>query len=76
MNVKGKPTMSTAIEQRLDRMVQDLNEIRKEMILMKTRRSSVKAGKVDSWKSLGGMISARWDHVSAVDKINEQRNKL
>ena len=67
--------MPTAIEQRLDRMVHELNEIKKEIILQKTQKTAVKLGKIDAWKSLGGRISARWDHISAVDEINEQRNR-
>lgn len=66
--------MPTAMEQRLDKMVQDLNEIKKEMILKKIQQVSVKAGKIDAWKSLGGRISARWDHVSAVEEIKQQRD--
>jgi len=66
--------MPTAMEQRLDRMVHELNEIKKEMILQKIHKVSTKAGKIDGWKSLGGRISARWDHVSAVEEIKQQRD--
>ena len=66
--------MPTAMEQRLDRMVHELNEIKKEIILQKAQKAAVKLGKIDAWKSLGGRISARWDHISAVEEIHQQRD--
>ena len=68
--------MSTAIEQRLDRLVHELNEIKKEIILQKMQQAAATVGKIKSWKSLSGRISARWDHVSAVDEIKQQRDRI
>jgi hypothetical protein len=65
--------MSTAIEQRLDRLVHELNEIKKEMILQKVPQAAVTVGKISAWHSLSGMVSAQWDHISAVDEIRQQR---
>jgi len=68
--------MPTAIEQRLDRLVHELNEIKKEMILQKVQQAATTAGQITAWKSLSGKISARWDHVSAVDEIKQQRDRI
>ena len=68
--------MPTAIEQRLDRLVHELNEIKKEMILQKVQQAATTAGKINAWKSLSRKISARWDHVSAVDEIRQQRDRV
>jgi hypothetical protein len=67
--------MPTAMEQRLDSLVHELNEIKKEVILQKVRSTVSAAGKIDAWKSLAEKISVRWDHVSAVDEIRQQRDR-
>jgi hypothetical protein len=67
--------MPTAMEQRLDRVVHELNEIRKEMILLKVQPTVRAVGTINAWKSLGKKISVRWDHVSAVDEISQQRDR-
>jgi S-adenosylmethionine synthetase len=69
-------TMPTAMEQRLDRVVHELNEIKKEMILQKLQPAVRAARKSSAWKSLGEKISVRWDHVSAVDEIRQQRDRV
>jgi S-adenosylmethionine synthetase len=66
--------MSSAIEQRLDRLVHELIEIKKEMIMQKMQPAVEALNKMSVWKSLGKKISVRWDHVSAVDEIRQQRD--
>jgi hypothetical protein len=68
--------MPTAIEQRLDSLVHELNEIKKEMILQKMQQAAATVGEISAWKSLCGKISARWDHISAVDEIKQQRDGI
>jgi len=68
--------MPTAMEQRLDRVGRELNEIKKEMILLKVQPAGRAVRKITAWKSLGEKISARWDHVSAVDEIRQQRERV
>jgi hypothetical protein len=68
--------MPTAMEQRLDRLVHELNEIKKEIILQKVRPAVRTVRKINAWKSLGEKISVRWDHVSAVDEIRQQRDRV
>ena len=68
--------MPTAMEQRLDRVVHELNEIRKEMILLKMQPAVRADRKINAWKSLGEKISVKWDNVSAVDEIRQQRDRV
>ena len=68
--------MPTAIEHRLDKLVHELNEIKKEMILQKVQQTATTVGKISAWKSLSGRIAARWDHVSAIDEIRQQRDRI
>jgi len=63
--------MPTAIEQRLDGLVHELNEIKKELILQKVQQAAATVGRISAWKSLSGKISAQWDHISAVDEIRQ-----
>jgi hypothetical protein len=67
--------MPTAMEQRLDRVVHELNEIKKEMILQKVQSAVRTVRKINAWESLGEKISVRWDNVSAVDEIRQQRDR-
>jgi hypothetical protein len=73
---KRRFAMPTAMEQRLDRLVHELNEIKKEMILQKMQPAVRGVRKFDTWKSLGEKVSLRWDHVSAVDEIRQQRDRV
>ena len=68
--------MPTAIEQRLDKLVHELNEIKKEMILQKVQQASSIVGRISAWKSLSRKISGQWDHISAVDEIRQQRDGI
>ncbi|MDO9585676.1 MAG: hypothetical protein Q7I93_04225 [Syntrophales bacterium] len=67
--------MPTAIERRLDMLVHEINEIKKEVILQKIQNVATTAGKMNHWRSLGSKISEKWDQVSAVDEIRGQREK-
>ncbi len=68
--------MPTAIEQRLDRMVHELNEIKKEIILQKAQQVAYAVERISTWKSLSIKMSANWDDVSAVDEIRLQRDRI
>lgn len=68
--------MPTATERRLDRLVHELSAIKKEMILQKIQQVAATAGKINTWESLSERISARWDHVPAVEEIRQQRDRV
>ena len=68
--------MPTAMEQRLDMLIHELNEIKKEMILLRAQPAIRADRKINAWKSLGEKISVKWDHVSAVDEIRQQRDRV
>ena len=67
--------MSITIEHRLDMLVHEIHEIKKELIKQKMEKVSTALGKINVWKSLGNRISEKWDHISAVDEIVQQREK-
>jgi len=67
--------MPTKIEHRLDMLVHEIREIKKELINQRMEKVSTVRGKINVWKSLGNRISKKWDHISAVDEIIQQREK-
>lgn len=69
--------MSTAktMDDRLDDLVHGIKEIKKELLREKISRAGMVKETSESWISLGKKVSARWDTVSAVDEIADQREK-
>ena len=67
--------MATTLEHRLDALVHEIRDIKKELILDKVTRFTVTRARMDDWKSLRKKVSAQWDHVSVLDEIRQQREK-
>mgnify|MGYP001614918674 CR=1 FL=1 len=67
--------MPTTIEQKLDMLVHEINEIKKELIMQKIQKVVANAGKISHWQMLGGKISEKWDQITAVEEIRQQREK-
>jgi uncharacterized protein with von Willebrand factor type A (vWA) domain len=75
LGVGGVLIMATTLEYRLDALVHEIRDIKKELILDKVTRLTVTRARTDPWKSLRKKVSAQWDHVSALDEIRQQREK-
>jgi hypothetical protein len=71
----GVLIMATTLEHRLDALVHEIRNIKKELILDKVTRLTVTRARMDAWKSLRKKVSAQWDHVSVLDEIRQQREK-
>jgi uncharacterized protein YqgV (UPF0045/DUF77 family) len=67
--------MTTTLEHKLDAIVHEIRDIRKELILDRVKRLTGTKARMDKWKTLREKVSAQWDHVSALDEINQQRGK-
>jgi len=67
--------MANSLEDRLNSLMHEIKEIKKELILQKIRKSAINPKKVKAWRLLGKRIAARWDNISAVDEIIQQREK-
>jgi hypothetical protein len=63
------------LENRVESLIQEIYEIKKELVLKKFKRSDTGSNKINTWKRLGNKISAQWDDVSAVEEISKQREK-
>jgi len=67
--------MASTLEHKLDALVHEIRDIKKELILDKATRLTVTRARMDAWKSLRKKVSAQWDHVSVLDEIRQQREK-
>jgi hypothetical protein len=67
--------MATTLEHRLDALVHEIRDIKKELILDKVKRLTGTKARMGKWKTLRKKVTAQWDHVSALDEINQQREK-
>ncbi len=69
--------MNTAknLDDRLDDLVHEIKEIKKELILEKISQAGVVRERTATWTVLGKKVSKQWDDVSAVDEIAAQREK-
>jgi hypothetical protein len=67
--------MASALENKLEALIHEIRDIKKEVILGKTTKVSVARGSIRAWEALGKKVSAQWDDVSATDEIIRQREK-
>ena len=67
--------MARTLEHRLDALMHEIRDMKKELILDRVKRLTVTKARLNTWKSLMKKVSAQWDHVSAVDEITHQREK-
>jgi len=67
--------MATPLEHRLEALVHEIRDIKKELILDKVKRLTVTKARTAKWKTLSKKVTVQWDHVSALDEIRQQREK-
>lgn len=68
--------MATKLVGKLANLICEIKEIEKELILEKVGKVKTSVQKIKNWEILGGKISDKWDNVSAVEEIRQQRGKL
>ncbi|HSE83054.1 MAG TPA: hypothetical protein VLB01_00735 [Thermodesulfobacteriota bacterium] len=67
--------MSTKIEDKLANLIHEIKEIKKELILQRIEKVESAEQKIKKWETLGKKISDKWDNVSSVEEIRQQREK-
>jgi hypothetical protein len=72
---KGGLKMPGIIEQRLDQLVNEIHDIKRDVILQKVKQADRPTGKRHQWNLLTKKVSERWDHLSAIDEVRLQRDK-
>ncbi len=64
-----------SLDSRLENLVHEIKEIKKEIIREKMERAGVVRERTVTWTNLGKKISARWDKASIAEEIADQREK-
>ncbi|MGC8811805.1 MAG: hypothetical protein ACP5Q3_16315 [bacterium] len=67
--------MPAKIENRLNNIINEIKEIKKQIILEKIGKIKGTQAKINKWKTLGSAISSMWNDISAVEEISLQREK-
>lgn len=67
--------MPITLENKLSNLINEIKEIKKDLILQELKKTRVSKHKIDKWKLLGEKISSKWDTISVIEEINQQREK-
>ncbi len=67
--------MSRILENRLNGLIHEITEIKKQIILDKSIKVEAVQSRIREWKTLGKKVSAKWNGPSAVEEIRQQREK-
>jgi len=70
--------MQTQLERKVDTLIHEMREIKKELIadkIEKATKGTLSQKKIAVWKSLGHKVTHLWDDTAAVDEIVFQREK-
>ena len=68
--------MAKNLDQRLNRLVYEIKEIRKEFVFLKMEKTRAAPERIAAWRELGKKISHHWDGISALEEIIAQREKI
>jgi hypothetical protein len=68
--------MPKSLESRLNNLIHEITEMRKQIILDKTIKVEASQNRIREWKALGKKVSAKWNGPSAVEEIRQQREKI
>jgi len=64
------------LDEKLNRIVREVNEIRKEVVVPRLAgKAPVTEKRAKAWKRLAEKVSSRWQGPSAVEEIASQREK-
>ena len=67
--------MSVPLENKLSNLINEIKEIKKELILREVKKTQSTKHKLNKWKTLGERVSSKWNKLSAVEEISQQREK-
>ena len=67
--------MASKLENKLGDLMHEIKEIKKEIILQKVKKADIAHHKISAWKKLADKVSAKWDKISALEEITQQREK-
>jgi len=68
--------MPKSLENRLNALIHEITEIKKQIILKKSINVEGGQNRILEWKALGKKVSAKWNGLSAVEEVRQQREKV
>ena len=68
--------MRKSLESRLDDLIHEIMEMKKQIIFDKSIKVEAAQNRIREWKALGKKVSAKWKGPSAVEEIRQQREKV
>ena len=68
--------MSRTLENRLNGLIHEITEMKKQIILDKSIKVEAAQSRIREWKTLGKKVSAKWNGPSALEEIRQQREKV
>jgi len=67
--------MPKSLEDRLNNLIHEITEMKKQIILDKSVKVEAAQTRIREWKALGKRVSTKWNGPSAVEEIRQQREK-
>lgn len=67
--------MSIILKNKLSNLINEIKEIKKEVILLEIKKTHSTKHKLNKWKLMGEKVSSKWDNISVIEEINQQREK-
>ena len=67
--------MSATLENKLSHLIHEINEIKKELVPREIKKAHAVKRRLSKWKALGVKISSKWNNITAVEEISQQREK-
>ena len=67
--------MAKVLEQRLNDLIHDIKEIKKQVVLEKSIQANQAAKRAHRWQILADNVTLKWKGPSPVEEIRKQREK-
>jgi hypothetical protein len=67
--------MATVLEQRLNDLIHEIKEIKKQVVWKKSIEANQVAKRAQRWKILRDNVTLKWKGPSPVEEIRKQREK-
>jgi len=67
--------MSRKVEDKLASLIHEIKEIKKELILQRVEKIEIEEQRIRKWNDLCKKVSAKWNSISSVEEVRQQREK-
>ncbi len=67
--------MSIILKNKLPNLINEIKEIKKEVIFLEIKKTHSTKHKLNKWELLGEKVSSKWNKIPAVEETSQQREK-